>query len=117
VDDNLDAADCLAQVLTDSGHEVKVAHDGPSSLEAVRSHRPDVVFLDIGLPRLNGYEVARELRREYGSTMTLVALTGYGQESDRRRTKEAGFDHHLVKPVRLESIAALLARSPSSGRT
>jgi PAS domain S-box-containing protein len=110
VDDNLDAAECLAEFLTDAGHEVKVAYDGPSALEAIRAHEPDVVFLDIGLPRLDGYEVARQLRREHGDEMTLVALTGYGQEEDRRRTKEAGFDHHLVKPVHLDALSKLLAK-------
>jgi CheY-like chemotaxis protein len=80
VDDNLDAAESLAEFLTDAGHEVKVAYDGPSSLEAIRSHTPNVVILDIGLPRLDGYEVARQLRREHGDTITLVALTGYGQD-------------------------------------
>jgi CheY-like chemotaxis protein len=111
VDDNLDAAESLAEFLTDAGHEVKVAYDGPSSLEAIRSHTPNVVILDIGLPRLDGYEVARQLRREHGDTITLVALTGYGQDEDRRRTKDAGFDHHFVKPVQLEALSKFLAQT------
>jgi PAS domain S-box-containing protein len=111
VDDNLDAAETLAEFLSDDGHDVRLAYDGPSSLEAIRGHKPDVVFLDIGLPRLDGYEVARQLRREHGDRIILVALTGYGQAEDRRRTKEAGFDHHLVKPVQLEALSKVLSQA------
>lgn len=111
VDDNVDAAETLAEFLADAGHEVRVAFDGPSSLEVVRAHKPDLVLLDIGLPRLDGYAVARELRREHGDTIILVALTGYGQEDDRRRSAEAGFDHHFVKPLHLDALAKLLSQS------
>ena len=95
-----------------AGHEVKVAYDGRQALESFASHRPDVVFLDIGLPRVNGYEVARTIRAQTpGRDTLLVALTGWGQEEDQRRTEEAGFDHHLVKPVAYEQLTDLLARA------
>jgi CheY-like chemotaxis protein len=111
VDDNLDAAESLAMLLKVEGHETRTAHDGPSALEAAEAFRPEVVFLDIGLPRMDGYEVARRLRAQPSSAgMVLVALTGYGQEEDRRRTEEAGFDAHLVKPADPEMVQQLLAR-------
>jgi two-component system CheB/CheR fusion protein len=101
VDDNVDAAVSLALVMKAEGHHVETAHDGPAALEAARLLRPDVVFLDIGLPKgMDGYEVARRLRGDLGLTVVLMAaLTGYGQEEDRQRSLAAGFDHHLVKPV------------------
>ncbi len=99
VEDNKDAADSLAMLLQLWGHAVRTSHDGLSGLKAARSYRPQVVFLDIGLPGLDGYEVARRLRGEFGAEMRLVAMTGYGQEDDRRRAQEAGFDAHLVKPA------------------
>lgn len=109
VDDNVGAAKMLALLLTRiSDHQVHTAHDGLSALEAARDHRPEIVLLDIGLPRMNGYEVARRLRQrpEFEQTV-LVALTGYGSEDDRRRSIEAGFDEHLVKPPSLESLQRL----------
>ena len=110
VDDNLDAAEGLAMLLSLRGHDVATAYDGQSALEKARKLQPDVVLLDIGLPRLDGFEVARRLREEHTSRpMLLVALTGYGQERDRVRAREAGFDHHLLKPVRLEMLEGLLA--------
>ncbi len=109
VDDNLDAAEGLAMLLSLRGHQVSTAYDGQSALERARQIDPDVVLLDIGLPRLDGFEVARRLRQEHsGRQMVLVALTGYGQERDRVRAREAGFDHHLLKPVRLEMLEQLL---------
>jgi CheY-like chemotaxis protein len=112
VDDNVDAADSLATLLGLSGHQVRTAYGGPAALEAVESYQPEVVLLDIGLPGLDGYEVARQLRRmPNGSAVTLVALTGYGQEDDRRKTHNAGFDHHLVKPVDPDELVRLLARA------
>ena len=113
VDDNLDAAEGLAMLLGLRGHQVATAYDGPSAIARARELRPDVVLLDIGLPRLDGFEVARRLREEHPARpMLLVALTGYGQERDRVRAREAGFDHHLLKPVRLEMLEQLLAVEP-----
>jgi PAS domain S-box-containing protein len=111
VDDNADAADSLAILLGCSGDEVRVAYDGPSALSAAHDFHPEVVFLDIGLPGMSGYEVARCLRTDsdYRPAL-LVALTGYGQETDRRRTQDAGFDAHLVKPTDVDAVRALLAR-------
>jgi PAS domain S-box-containing protein len=110
VDDNVDAADSLALLLRLAGHDVRVAHDGPSALEAARAERPDAVFLDLGMPGMDGYEVARRLRQESGlDGVRLVALTGWGQDEDRRRTQEAGFDQHLVKPAGLAAVQAVLA--------
>ncbi len=100
VDDNTDAADMLATLFAFDGHDVRTAHSGPAALDAIRDFRPDVAFLDIGLPGMNGYELARRLRAEPQlEGMTLVALTGWGQDQDRRRSTEAGIDHHLTKPV------------------
>jgi PAS domain S-box-containing protein len=110
VDDDRDAADSLALLLRLWGHEVRTSHDGQSALKAARSYQPDLVLLDIGLPGLNGYEVGRQLREEFGKEqMLLVAMTGYGQEEDRRRSQQAGFDHHWVKPVDPVALRALLA--------
>jgi len=112
VEDNLDAAEALSELLRMWGHDVEVTHDGVSALRAARQGEPDVVLLDIGLPGMDGYEVARELRAIPGlAAARLIALTGYGQESDRRRSSLAGVDHHLVKPVDLERLRALLIGS------
>jgi PAS domain S-box-containing protein len=109
VDDNRDAATSLATLLEITGHETFTAHDGPTALEAIERHRPDVVLLDIGLPRLNGYEVCRRVRElPWGEDVTLIALTGWGQEEDRRKSHEAGFDGHLVKPVEYAALVSLL---------
>jgi CheY-like chemotaxis protein len=92
------------------GHEVEVAHDGEEAVARAESMRPEVVLLDIGLPRLNGYEVARQIRsQDWGREIVLVALTGWGQEDDRRRSEGAGFNHHLVKPVDLDALEKILA--------
>jgi CheY-like chemotaxis protein len=110
VDDNVDAAELLGEVLELDGHQVSVVHDGRAALERMETFAPEVVFLDIGLPGLDGYEVARRLRRRPGgAAVRLVALTGYGQASDRQRSREAGFDTHLVKPVELDTVRALVA--------
>jgi PAS domain S-box-containing protein len=110
VDDNADAAESLAVLLRMAGHTVATAHTGPQALEAARAARPEVVVLDIGLPGMDGYEVARRLREQAGCERALlVALTGWGQEEDRRRSREAGFDLHLVKPVELEEMLSVLA--------
>jgi CheY-like chemotaxis protein len=109
-DDNRDAADSLARLLTAWGHAVHVTYDGPTAIAAARDFRPRVVLLDIGLGGMTGYEVAEHLRREPDLAGTrLIALTGFGQEDDRRRSQEAGFDHHLVKPVDPEELQRLLA--------
>jgi CheY-like chemotaxis protein len=109
VDDIPDSAQSLARLLRRWGHEVYMAHDGPSALEAARSTRPEVVLLDIGLPGMDGYEVARQLRQDPDRTNTvLVALTGYGQSADRHQTRDAGFDQHLIKPVDTSALRELL---------
>jgi PAS domain S-box-containing protein len=109
VDDNRDAASSLALLLQIAGHETFRAHDGPAALEAIAKHRPEVVLLDIGLPTLNGYEVCRRVREEpWGKDMLLIALTGWGQDDDRRKSQEAGFDEHLIKPVEYADLIALL---------
>ena len=112
VDDNQDSADSLATLLRLTGHEVHIAHDGLEALEGAATFQPEVILLDVGLPRLNGYEAARRIREQQRhKAPTLVALTGWGQEEDRRRTKEAGFDAHLVKPVDFAALTKLLAES------
>ncbi len=109
VDDNRDAAESLALLLEVGGHQVRVCHDGPSALGTAAEFCPEAVLLDIGLPGMNGYEVARRLRALPGANgLLLVALTGYGQQEDQRLALEAGFDHHLVKPADLGVLAALL---------
>jgi CheY-like chemotaxis protein len=116
VDDNADAARLLARLLEASGHQAEVAHDGPAALERAQARPPDVVLLDIGLPGMDGYEVARRLRQSVGDRPLLVALTGYGQDEDRRRSREAGMDDHLTKPVDPRTLKELLARPRPVGR-
>jgi signal transduction histidine kinase len=114
-DDNNDALESLATLLQLSGHEVFTATNGGTALQSVERHLPEVVLLDIGMPLLDGYEVAKRIRAQpWGQRITLVALTGWGQDSDRRRSREAGFDSHLVKPLDLETLTDLLARLPST---
>jgi CheY-like chemotaxis protein len=97
-------------LLRESGHDVRIAHDGPIALQAALDFRPHVVLLDIGLPGLDGYEVAKRMRQQpILQKIVLVAMTGYGQETDRQRVQEAGFDHHVVKPARFEQIQKILA--------
>ena len=111
LDDNVDAAKSLSMLLSLQGHAVRVAHEGLTALRAAEDFQPHVVLLDIGLPRMDGYEVARRLReRPETETMLLVALTGYGQDSDKQRALSAGFDEHLTKPVKIERLQALLNR-------
>lgn len=110
VDDNRDAAESLCLLLQTLGHEVQTAFDGQAAVGSARAFRPDVILMDIGLPGLNGYEAARAIRAEpWGRRVTLVALTGWGQPEDRRRSQDAGFDHHLVKPVAIGDVLPLLA--------
>jgi PAS domain S-box-containing protein len=111
VDDNRDSADSLARLLKLMGHEVRTAGDGREALEVAESFRPDLVLLDIGMPELNGYEAARHIRRQpWGKDLLLVAQTGWGQEEDKRRALEAGFDHHLTKPVEPAAVQKLIAK-------
>ena len=110
VDDNIDAAEALAVLLQMSGHEVHVAYDGESALDAAAQFWPSVVVLDIGLPGMDGFEVCRLLRQRAGlGRALLVALTGYGGDEIRGRTIEAGFDHHLTKPVDPSDLIRLVA--------
>jgi CheY-like chemotaxis protein/two-component sensor histidine kinase len=113
-DDNVDALESLATLLELGGHEVFSAANGALALESAERHLPEVALLDIGMPKLDGYEVARRIRAQpWGRRITLVALTGWGQDSDRRRSGEAGFDSHLVKPLDLDKLTELLARLPN----
>lgn len=114
VDDNQDSAVTLGMLLRLKGNEIRAAHDGLQALAIAETFRPELVLLDIGLPKLNGYDVARRIRaQEWGRKSILVALTGWGQDEDRRRSKEAGFDFHLVKPVDLAHLETLLGDSPA----
>lgn len=113
VDDNQDAATSLGLLLKLLGAEVKVVHDGPAALAELPSYLPAVVLLDIGMPGMDGYEVARRVRQQpAGRDVLLIALTGWGQEDDRRRTAEAGFDHHLLKPADMASLKTLITSLP-----
>jgi signal transduction histidine kinase/ActR/RegA family two-component response regulator len=117
VDDNVDGAESLAQSLKMAGHQVCTVFSGPAALDVARSYRPEAVLLDIGMPGMDGYEVARRLREEPGlEKILLVALTGYGQEEDRRRSRQATIDYHLVKPVGAETLEALLAGPQPAAR-
>jgi signal transduction histidine kinase len=110
VDDNHDAADSIGMILRFVGVEVHVVYDGPAALAALRTYRPAVILLDIGMPGMDGHEVAHRVRQDPEfRDLVLIALTGWGQEEDRRRCKAAGFDHHLVKPVDVETLQSLLA--------
>ena len=113
VDDNRDAADSLAEVLKLMGNNVRTAYDGQEAVQAAGEFRPRVVLCDIGLPKLNGYEVCRRIREQpWGTNMLLIAVTGWGQDNDKRQSKEAGFDRHMVKPVDPQSLMKLLAGLP-----
>ena len=110
VDDNEDAADMLAPVLSSRGHDTRVAHDGVEALRACEHFAPDTAVLDLGLPVMDGDELASRLRELPGlGAIRLIAVTGYGQHSDRRRTRAAGFQHHPVKPVDIATTEALLS--------
>ena len=112
VDDNHDAAEILAEALTIMGHETRFAHDGPSALRVAAEFAPEVALLDIGLPLMDGYELALRLRALPGlSQVRLVALTGFGQERDRERSRSSGFEQHLLKPVDLEGVRLLIERA------
>jgi len=111
VDDNKDLATSLARLLGLLGHEVEVVFDGRKGIEAARIYRPRVLLLDIGLPLVDGYQVARTLRQEGFHDILIIGLSGYGQEEDRRRSREAGMNHHVTKPVDVKTIAELIAQS------
>jgi CheY-like chemotaxis protein len=113
VDDNHDSALSLAMMLSIMGHETRTAHDGESAVETAESFLPEVVLLDIGLPKLNGYEVAQRIREQsWGASMFLIAVTGWGQEEDRQRSSEVGLNVHMVKPVEPAVLERLLAGLP-----
>jgi CheY-like chemotaxis protein len=116
VEDNPDTAETLKDVLELHDQEVVVARDGEEGLARVRSLEPDIVLCDVGLPGLDGYEVARRIRAEACAAPTLVALTGYALPEDRRRALEAGFDHHLAKPFEFSELERILAAEPPAGR-
>ncbi len=117
VDDNVDAAQSLAVLLGYWGHQAEIAHSGPQALHAAEKHRPEMIILDIGLPGMSGYDVALALRQKPEfQPVTLVAMTGYGQEDDRRRAKSAGFDYHLTKPVEPEALRRLLDQAQVGSR-
>ena len=112
MDDNVDLARGLARLLQIHGHDVRIAFDGPTGLDEAKNSRPDVVLLDIGLPGMDGYQLAAQLRRdETVKDATLIAISGYGQEEDLRLAREAGFDHHLVKPIISDELIKLLEES------
>ena len=108
-DDNPDAAEMMRVMLGFRGHEVRVAADGVQAVDMARDFQPDIVFLDIGMPRMDGYEAARRIR-EMGRRVTLIALTGWGQDEDKVRSREAGFDHHLTKPPEREQLERLIGQ-------
>ena len=109
VDDNLDSADSMAMLLEITGNKTYIAHDGVEAIEAIEAHRPQVVLLDIGLPKLDGHEVCRHVRQQpWGKDIVMIALTGWGQDDDRRKSEEAGFNGHLVKPVDYDQLMELL---------
>ncbi len=114
VDDNPDAADSLAMLLEIWGHKVAVANDADAALAAARVRCPEVVLLDIGLPGMDGYELAKRLRRDGLERAFLVAITGYGDDEDRHRALQAGFDAHLVKPVDPDVLQALLTNAQAA---
>jgi CheY-like chemotaxis protein len=108
VDDNQDTVTSAAMLLRAYGHEVQTAHDGPTALELANAFQPQAILLDIGLPGMNGYEVAQSLRRRGFQNTTIIAVSGYAQAEDRQRSSEAGFDHHFVKPVDYANVLTIL---------
>lgn len=112
VDDNVDSAASLGLLLGMMGNDVRIAHDGLEAVDAAVAFRPAIVLMDIGLPKLNGYDAARRIRSARGTEIVLVAVTGWGQAEDRLRSKEAGFDHHLTKPLEESVLREVLAGSP-----
>jgi CheY-like chemotaxis protein len=116
VDDNRDSAESLASLLRIHGNDVCTAYDGSQALAVAQDYHPEVILLDLGLPGINGFEVARQMRLSHVlAGTTLVAITGFGTDNDRRLSKDAGFDHHLVKPVDLTALRQLLAQRSARG--
>jgi CheY-like chemotaxis protein len=116
VDDNRDRVDSLSEMLRLLGHDTRTAYDGEQGVTVAAEFRPDVVLLDIGLPKLNGYEACRRIRGQpWGRGVVLVAVTGWGQKGDVRRSRETGFDHHMVKPVAPEALQQVLAGVRTAG--
>jgi DNA-binding response OmpR family regulator len=114
VDDNRDAADSVGLMLQSTGNEICVAYDGEDAVRAADRFRPQVVLLDIGLPKLNGYEACRRIRKQpWGRNMVVIAVTGWGQDDDKRKAEDAGFDRHMVKPVDPHNLIKLLGSLPS----
>ena len=110
VDDNRDGADSLSEMLKMMGNDTRTAYDGQQGVDLAGEYRPDVILLDIGLPKLNGYEACRLIREQLnGKRVVLIAMTGWGQDEDRRRSREAGFDHHMVKPLNPQSLVRMLS--------
>jgi CheY-like chemotaxis protein len=110
IEDNADAREMLEFGLEQAGHHVGSVGDGPAGIAMATARRPDVAIVDIGLPGMDGFAVARALRAKFGAELRMVALTGYGQSSDRQRTLEAGFDAHVTKPATVEDVLAALER-------
>jgi CheY-like chemotaxis protein len=109
VDDNVDSAETVGFVLRKLGHLIRTEYDGAAALAAAAAFRPDLILLDIGLPGMSGHEVAREIRQTpWGGTTTIIAVSGWGEEADKQRSREAGFDHHVVKPLDYEAVQRLL---------
>jgi signal transduction histidine kinase/ActR/RegA family two-component response regulator len=116
VDDNVSAARMLGKLLGTMGHEIQTAHDGTEAIQIAGDFLPEVILMDIGMPSMNGYDAARHIRQQpWGEAMKLVALTGWGQDEDRKRSKDAGFDYHLVKPAQMEALRKLLAECNRQG--
>jgi len=117
-DDHKDGADSLAELLRLKGHDVFVAYDGEQAVDLAETVRPDVMLLDLGMPKLTGCEAAERIRRQsWGARILIIAITGWGQAEMRRQSRESGFDHHLVKPIELSTLQALLTAPPSASET
>jgi CheY-like chemotaxis protein/two-component sensor histidine kinase len=115
VDDNVDSASSLAMMLDLMGNDVRTAHDGLEAVAAAAAYRPDLILLDVGMPKLNGYEACRRIREQpWGKGILIAAVTGWGQEEDHHRSRDAGFDHHLIKPVAPETVEKLLVELGAS---
>jgi CheY-like chemotaxis protein len=117
VDDNRDGADSLAMMLRLMDNDVRTAHDGVAAVVAAEQFRPEIILMDVGMPRLNGLDATRRIREQsWAHNMVIIALTGWGQENDRERSREAGCDGHLIKPVNLSELEMLLGGMQSSGK-